>query len=53
MGLKGNQYTFRGDNFVKMEFVPFWKGVYPKRKEFANIGSKFFPHRVDPFLEGA
>ena len=23
------------------------------RKEFAPAGSKFFPDRVDPFLEGA
>ena len=25
--------------------------VYSKRKEFAPHGSKFFPFRVDPFLE--
>ena len=31
---------------------PFIKGVYSKRKEFAPRGSKFFPFRVDPFLEG-
>ena len=29
------------------------KGVYSKRKEFAPFGSKFFPFRVDPFLEGS
>ena len=28
------------------------KRAYPKRKEFAPIGSKFFPFRVDPFSEG-
>ena len=32
---------------------PFRKGVYPKRKEFAPKGSKFFPFRKDPFLEGS
>ena len=29
----------------------FWNGVYSKRIEFAPMGSKFFPFRVDPFLE--
>ena len=28
---------------------PSEKGVYPKRKEFAPPGSKFFYFRVDPF----
>ena len=28
------------------------KGVYSKRKEFAPLGSKFFPFRVDSFSEG-
>ena len=27
----------------------FWKGVYSNRKEFAPLGSKFFPLRVNPF----
>ena len=31
---------------------PFWKGIYTTKKEFAPFGSKFFPYRVDPFLEG-
>ena len=31
---------------------PFWKWVYSKRKEFAPIGSKFFPFRVDLYSEG-
>ena len=26
--------------------------MYSKRKEFAPIGSKFFPYRVEPFPEG-
>ena len=29
------------------------KGVYSKRKEFAPIGSKYFPFREDPFLDGS
>ena len=33
--------------------VPFWKGVCSKSKEFAPLGSKFFPIRVDPFSEGS
>ena len=32
--------------------VPFWKGIYSKRKEFVPIVSKFFPFRIDPFSEG-
>ena len=32
--------------------IPSKKGVLSKRKEFAPMGSKFFPFRVDPFLEG-
>ena len=28
-----------------------WKGVCSKRKEFAPMGSKFFPFRADPFYE--
>ena len=45
-------YTFRGNDSVKIDFAPSCKGVYSKRKEFAPRGSKFFPFRVDPFLEG-
>ena len=50
--IKGHWYTFKGDNSVKVVFAPFWKGTYSKRKEFAPIGSKFFPFRVDPFQIG-
>ena len=48
---KGTRYTFRGGggNSVKIYFTPFRKGVYSKRKEFAPLGSKFFPLRVDFF----
>ena len=29
------------------------KGIYSKIKEFAHIGSKFYPFCVDPFSEKA
>ena len=49
--LKGNWYTFREATLSKcFAFHP--NRGYTKRKEFAPIGSKFFPFRVDPFLEG-
>ena len=32
--------------------LPSEKGIYSKWKEFAPLGSKFFPFRVDPFLAG-
>ena len=41
-----------GGNSVKVYFTRFWKGVYSKRKEFALLGSKFFPLRVDFFSQG-
>ena len=47
-----NEYIFKGGNFVKIILYFLWKGVYSKRKEFAAIGSKFFPFRVDPFPKG-
>ena len=34
-----------------MFFLSLLKRVYSKRKEFAPIGSKFFPFRVDSFSE--
>ena len=43
--IKGNGYTFRGDNSVNLVLSPFWKGVYTKRKEFT-------PLRVNPFSVG-
>ena len=49
--IKGKGYTFRGDNSVKIVFVPFCKEVYSIRKEFAPRGSKFFPYREDPLKE--
>ena len=47
---------YKGDNTFTSCF-PFWipnpfsKGAYSKRKEFAPIGSKFFPFRVDHFFK--
>ena len=37
---------------VELFLIPFLKDTYSKRKEFAPLGSKFFPFRVDPFSEG-
>ena len=43
----------KGDNFYFFcTTIPFWKGIYSKSKEFAPIGSKFFPFRKDPFSKG-
>ena len=50
--IKACGYTFSRGNSVKIDFSLFWKGVYSKRKESAPLGSRFFPFRVDPFLEG-
>ena len=44
-----NSYTFKGSNYDRNCFPPFWKGVYSKKKEFAPGGSKFFLFNVDPF----
>ena len=41
-----------GDNFVKIALSPFWKKVCSERKEFAPLGSKFFPFRVYSFPKG-
>ena len=46
--------TLSGETtLVKYDFVPFWKWVYSIRKEFAPIGSKFFPYRIDPIFIGS
>ena len=61
--IKEKQYIFRGGNSSKIVFLLPEKGstlkgknllprVYSKRKEFAPLGSKFFPFRVDPFEKG-
>ena len=41
-------YSRQVSNCFKIFLVPFWKGVYSERKEFAPLWSKFFPFRVDP-----
>ena len=49
--IKGNGYTFKRENPVKIVFAPPEKRVYPKRKEIASVGNSFF-FLVDPFSEG-
>ena len=49
---------YKGDNFRGFLFAfsahqaLSEKRVYTKKKEFASLGSKFFPFIVDPFSEG-
>ena len=43
--------TLTGEKVSQIPFA-FWKKIYSKRKEFAPIGSKFFPFRVDLFQKG-
>ena len=50
--LRGHDAFSSGGYPVKIDFAPFWKGVYFKRKEFVSHGSKFFPYKVIPFSEG-
>ena len=40
----------RKSNSIKIDWIPFCKRVYSKRKEFAL--SKFFPFIEDPFQKG-
>ena len=53
---KRNRYNFKGGGWEatlsKLILPPSRKGVYSKRKEFAPIGSNFFPFKVDPFQKG-
>ena len=49
--LKGKQYTFGLRQLCQRCFTCSLKRFYPKRKEFAPLGSKFFPFRVEPFSE--
>ena len=49
---KGGSFCFFLFLFVFLHIKgPFWTEVFSKRKEFASKGSKFFPFRVDRFLE--
>ena len=43
----------QGRQLCQSDLLSFLKGVFSKRKEFAPLGSKFFPFRVDPFSEEA
>ena len=47
--LKGNGYTFRGDNSLKIVFLPSEKGFTLKGKNLYPFWVKFFPFRVDHF----
>ena len=47
--VKGTVNTFRRDNSVRSVLFPFCKGVHSRKKEFALLGNKFFPFRVDHF----
>ena len=61
--VKKNGFILRGGNFVKADFVPFWKGAYSKRKDLLVLGANsfflgltpfgrnFFPFSEDPFSE--
>ena len=50
--LKGNGYTFMGDNCQNAFCLPSENGSYQKGKNLLPRGSKFFPFKVDPFSEG-
>ena len=43
---------YKGTTLAFQHIKSLLKGVYPKRKEFAPHGSKFFPFRVDYFSKG-
>ena len=45
--------TLQGRQLCQVVLTPIFKGVYYKREEFAPLGSKFFPFRVDPCQKGA
>ena len=48
--IKGNGYI-SGDTTLSELLCFLSENVYSKRNEFAPIGRKFFPFRVDPFSE--
>ena len=50
--IKGIRYIFWGGNSLKLFLPTFWKGVYPKRKEFAPLGNKLFFFSEVSFSEG-
>ena len=45
----GNMIHFQERQLLsKLFWLPSEKGVYSEMKEFAPLGSKFFPLRIDP-----
>ena len=51
-GPSGEWIHFQGRQLFDNYFCFLLRRVYSKRKEFAPKGSKFFPFRVYPFLDG-
>ena len=49
ISFKGNEFHFKGSQLCEHCMPLLWNGVYFKRKEFAPVGSKFFPFTVDFF----
>ena len=49
---KGNGYTIKAGNSFKVVYTTLLKGVFSEMKEFAPLGSKFFPFRADLLSEG-
>ena len=50
--LKGIGYNFCNLLFAFVHIKQFLKEVFFKMAEFLLLGNKFFPSKVDPFLEG-
>ena len=60
--IQGKGVHFQGDKSIKTGLPHFSRGawggggggggVYSKRKEYAPVGSKFFPFRVSPLSDG-
>ena len=48
---KGNRYTFKGSNSFKIVWFPSEKESTLKGTNLLPGESKFFPFKVDPFLE--
>ena len=42
INFKGNQYTFKGDNYLKIVLAPFWKGPTLKGKNLLPRGANSF-----------
>ena len=50
--LKGNRYTVRGRNSLKIALSPSEKGSTLYGKNLLPLGANYFPYRIDPFSEG-